>query len=307
MQVNVEPLSLTSSYSCPMNTLSRRQMIRWSAVAASALGLSPAFAPLLAAPEKRRFKIGACDWSIGKMGDVSGLELAKKIGLDGLQISLGTAADEMKLRRPNLQQAYLAEAVKTGMELASLAIGEMNSIPYKSDDRAEEWVRDSVEVCTALGCNVVLLAFFSNGDIKGDKAGIDEVVKRLKKVAPKAERAGVKLGVESWLSAEEHMDILQRVGSSAVQVYYDVANSQKMGYDIFREIRSLGKRHICEFHMKENANLLGQGAVDFQKVREAIDEIGYEGWMQIEGAIPAGQPMFESYQQNCRFLRRIFS
>jgi sugar phosphate isomerase/epimerase len=163
-----------------------------------------------------------------------------------------------------------------------------------------------VDVCQALGCNVVLLAFFYKGDVKGDKPGTDEVVKRLKKVAPKAEKAGVSLGFESWLSAEEHMDIINRVGSPALRVYYDVANSHKMGYDIYKEIRWLGKKHICEFHMKENASLLGQGPIDFQRIRDAIEEIGYEGWMQIEGAVPQGQPMFESYQKNCAFLKGLF-
>lgn len=289
-----------------MKRFTRRQMLARSLHSAGALALCQALAPLCAGAN-RRFKIGACDWSIGKMGQVSGLELAKRIGLDGVQVSLGTAADDMKLRGAEVQRSYLDAAKTTGVALASLAIGEMNNIPYKSDPRAEPWVSDSIDACQALGCNVVLLAFFAKGDLKNDKAGTDEVVRRLRRVAPKAEKAGVVLGLESWLSAEEHMDIIQRVGSSAVQVYYDVANSQKMGYDIYREIRWLGTRHICEFHMKENSSLLGQGVVDFNKVREAIDEIGYEGWMQIEGAVPAGQPMFESYQKNCAFLRRVFA
>jgi sugar phosphate isomerase/epimerase len=287
-----------------MKNISRRQMISHTMLALGTITCPPWAS---AASEPPRYRIGACDWSIGKMGDVSGLELAKKIGLDGVQVSLGTVADDMKLRRPEVQRAYLDASQKTGIAISSLAIGEMNNIPYKSDDRAEQWVSDSVDVCRALGCKVVLLAFFAKGDVKGDKAGTDEVVRRLRRVAPKAEKAGVKLGFESWLSAEEHMDILQRVGSPALQVYYDVANSHKMGYDIYREIRWLGKDHICEFHMKENESLLGQGQIDFPKVRAALDEIGYRGWMQIEGAVPPGKPMFESYQQNCAYLRKVFA
>ena len=64
---------------------------------------------------------------------------------------------------------------------------------------------------------------------------------------------------------------------------------------------------ICEFHAKENGALLGQGNVDFQRVRAAMDAIGYSGWIEIEGAVPPGQPMLESYQANCRFMRRVFS
>ena len=152
----------------------------------------------------------------------------------------------------------------------------------------------------------MLLAFFGNDDLRDDKAGIDEVVRRLKVVAPKAEKAGVFLGIESWLNADQHLEILDRVGSSAVRVYYDVCNSNDRGYNIYKEIRQLGKR-ICEFHAKENGSLLGQGNVDFKRVREAMDEIGYTGWIQIEGAVPPGQPILESYRANCRFMRATFS
>lgn len=280
-------------------------MLRRCGLGAASLALSASWAPLLAAPGGRRFKIGACDWSIGKMCDPAAFDVAKEIGLDGVQVSLGTAANNMQLRQAEWQQRYKDAAGKTGCAIASLAIGELNGVPYKSDPRTIEWVSDSIGVCRALGLRVVLLAFFSNGDLRGDKGGVDEVVKRLKAVAPKAEKAGVALGIESWLSAEQHLEILDRVGSPAVQVYYDVCNSNDRGYDIYAEIRRLGKR-ICEFHAKENGSLLGQGKVDFKKVRSALDDIGYTGWIQIEGAVPEGKPMLESYQANCQFMRKIF-
>jgi sugar phosphate isomerase/epimerase len=285
----------------------RRQMLRRSAQAAAALAFTPSLAPLFAASEQPRFKIGACDWSIGKMCDPAAFAVAKQIGLEGVQVSLGTEANDMHLRKPEMQQAYRDAAKQAGLAIASLAIGELNNVPYKSDPRTTEWVSDCVDVCQALGVRVVLLAFFGKGDLKGDKAGTDEVVKRLKAVAPKAEKAGVILGVESWLSADEHLDILDRVGSKAVQVYYDVCNSNDRGYDIYQEIRRLGRSRICEFHAKENGALLGQGKVDFKKVRAALDDIGYRGWVQIEGAVPKGSSMLESYQANCRFLRGVLA
>ena len=287
--------------------VSRRQMLHRSVQAATVMAVSPTVAPLFAAPEARRFKIGACDWSIGKMADPAAFEVAKQIGLDGVQVSLGTVANDMQLRQLDVQARYRDAAKRAGLEVASLAIGEMNNVPYKSDARTIAWVDDCIDVCRALGVRVVLLAFFGNGDLRDDSAGVNEVVKRLKAVAPKAEKAGVVLGVESWLNAEQHLDILNRVGSKAVQVYYDVCNSNDRGYDIYREIRQLGRERICEFHFKENGALLGQGKVDFKKVRAALDDIGYRGWIQIEGAVPAGKPMLESYQANCQFVRGVLA
>ena len=282
-------------------------MLGRSTQAAAWVALAAHCAPLFAAASKRRFRLGACDWSIGRMGEPTALELAKEIGLDGVMVSFGTLANDMRLRKPEMQRQYKEAAARTGLEVSSLAIGELNSIPYKSDPRTVAWVSDSIDVCQALGVRVVLLAFFSNDDLRGDKEGVDEVVRRLKAVAPKAEKAGVSLGIESWLSAEQHLDILKRVGSPAVRVYYDVCNSNDMGYDICREIRLLGKERICEFHFKENGALLGQGKVDFKKVRAALDDISYSGWIQIEGAVPPGKQILESYQANCKFLRGILA
>jgi sugar phosphate isomerase/epimerase len=290
-----------------MKTCSRRQMIARSTRIAAAFTFSAEFAPLLAAPDDRSFKIGACDWSMGKMGTPAALEVAKEIGLDGVQVSLGTAKDNMPLRQAAVQRQYQDAVKATGVRVASLAIGELNEIPYKSDPRTVEWVSDSIDACAALGCRTILLAFFGNGDLRDDPKGTDEVVRRLKAVAPKAEKTGVALGIESWLSAEKHLEILQRVGSPAVKVYYDVCNSTDRGYDIYREIRWLGKQKaICEFHAKENGSLLGQGNVDFQKVRAAMDDIEYRGWIQIEGAVPKGETLLPSYQKNLAFLRGIF-
>jgi L-ribulose-5-phosphate 3-epimerase len=286
--------------------LSRRELLLRSMQGVAGLGVFSAFSPLFAQPQARRFKIGACDWSLGKMDDPGAFELAKEIGLDGVQVSLGTEANDMHLRRSEVQAKCKQAAKATGLEVASVAIGELNSIPYKRDPRTVLWVEDCIDVCRALGVRVILLAFFGNDDLRDDVAGIDEVVRRLKAVAPKAEKAGVALGIESWLSAEKHLEIIDRVGSSAVRVYYDVCNSNDRGYDIYKEIRRLGKL-ICEFHAKENGALLGQGKVDFKRVREAMDEINYAGWIQIEGAVPPGREILESYRANCKFMRSLFS
>jgi sugar phosphate isomerase/epimerase len=137
-----------------------------------------------------------------------------------------------------------------------------------------------------------------------DPAGTESVVKCLKRLAPAAEKVGVTLGFESWLSAAQHMDILSRVGSPALQVYYDVGNSHKQGYDIYKEIRSLGK-NICEFHAKDYDDLYGKGSIDFAQVRRAMDDIGYRGWIHIEGVkLPLG--LEESVQYDARYLRDIF-
>jgi len=289
-----------------INVYTRRTLLKGLAALA---GLAAVNIPWLtaAARNKRRYRIGACDWSIGKQSDVDALALANTLGLDGVQVSLGTVQNGMHLRRKDVQQTYLKAVAANGVEISSLAIGELNNVPYKSEPETEEWVRDSIHVAKAMECRVVLLAFFSKGDIKGDEAGIAEVIRRLKKVAPIAEQADIILGIESWLSADELLAIIGKIGSTHVRVYYDVANATEMGYDIYSEMKQLGNKYICEVHAKENGALLGQGKIDFQKVRDTLDEIGYDEWVVLEGGVPAGMDVKEAYLANTRYIRSIFS
>jgi sugar phosphate isomerase/epimerase len=255
---------------------------------------------------QRQFKIGACDWSIRQRQNPEAFAVAKEIGLDGLEVSFSEPGLDNDLRDEKVRKQYLGLSEKHGIEIASLAMGILNRVPYAEDPRTEKWVADAVEVMPKLGVKICLLAFFGKGNINGERAKQDEVIQRLKKIAPQAEKAGVVLGVESRLNAEDHMRIVEEVASPAVQVYYDVANMNQQGYDIYKEIRQLGKDRICQFHMKENGFLLGQGRIDFPRVKEAIDEIGYTGWLIIESATVKDKSVVECYQHNQKYLRSIF-
>jgi len=288
--------------------ISRRRMLAATAGAAItatlAVGASSPGRQRRAPRRPRGFRLGVCDWTIGKRTNPGAFELAKKIGLDGVQVDFGSGEKDLPLFEPELQKRYLEETKRQNVRIASLAMGTLNNVPYKSDPRTERWIDQAIDVAKAMRQRVILLAFFGKGDLKGDTAGTSAVVSRLKKVAPKAEQAGVMLGIESWLSAAEHMDIIDRVGSPAVKVYYDVANSHKAGYDIYKEIRTLGK-HICQFHAKDYDDLYGKGSIDFERVREAMDAIGYRGWIVMEGTkMPLG--VEQSCRYDAEYLRTIF-
>lgn len=255
-----------------------------------------------------RIRISACDWSIGKSSDLGAFDVAKQIGLEGIQVNVGSTKNNLHLREKPIQQLYLEKSKETGIKISSLAIAELNNVPYKSDPKTEEWVFDSIDVAKNLGVTVILLAFFHKNDLRNDDAGKQEVINRLKKVAPKAEQMGITLGIESYLSAAELVDIIQKAGSKSIKVYYDFRNSADAGYDVIKEIKFLGREAICELHMKENGFLLGQGTLDWKKIGRTLIDMDYvgDGWMQIEGANPEGADIVQSYRHNLKFLQDIF-
>lgn len=280
-------------------TVSRRQMIAKSVRIAAAASI---LSPLLARAGERGFKIGVCEWSLRK-SDPSSLDLAREIGFDGVMVDVGSRKDHIHLRDPAMQQAYEDASRRTGVQIASLGMTELVHTPLKSDPRACIWIIDCIAVTQAMGLKVLQLPFFAAGEIKGDPVAIGHVAEYLKELAPHAEKAGVILGLENNLNAADNLDLLQRIGSPAVQVYYDVGNSSGQGYDIYQEIRTL-KGHICELHAKDGKHMLGQGPIDFHKVRQAVDDIDYRGWVHVEAAVV--HSLVEDYRADLAYLRPIF-
>lgn len=287
-----------------MKKLPRRSFLKQSAAAAGAFALLRS----TRAGAATGFRIFACDWTLRKTCDPESFELAARIGLDGVQVDFGRLAEgvtTLPLFSEAHQEKILAAAAKHGVAIASLAMGVLNSVPYKSDPVAEQWVLDSVRVMQRMKTRVALLAFFNKGDLVDDPAGVAEVIRRLKRLAPRAEDAGVVYGIESWLKVPELERILDAVRSPAIKVYYDVGNLQKVGEDVGAAIRRLGRERICEIHLKDYDDLYGKGSMNFPAVRSALDAIAFRGWVGIEGTkIPLGVEASIRYDLN--YLRPIF-
>lgn len=259
---------------------------------------------------KPRLKFGACDWTLRLTANPASLDLAKRIGLDGVQVDYGheVGADGLlPLFDPKLREAFHAKSAELGVAIPSLAMGVLNKHGLKNSSEAEKWMLDGVAVAKQMKARVVLLAFFGNGDLRNDEPGIEAVIAKLKRLAPLAEAAGITYGIESWLKVPVLERMLDAVNSPAIQIYYDVGNMHKEGEDIFTAIRRLGKERICEFHAKDYDDLYGKGSIDFAKVRDAIRDTGFgSGWMHIEGVkIPNG--VEQDIKHDLEHLRRVFA
>lgn len=292
-----------------MNTITRRSFISGSlAFAGSAAFGTVARAAATTRPAfGKGFSIFACDWTLEKSCDPEAFELARRIGLDGVQVDFGkpSGGGRPRLFDEAVQDQIMAAAERQGVAVASLCLGVLNSIPYKSSTDAEQWALDSVAAVRRMKQRVVLLPFFGQGDLINDPAGTGEVIRRLRRLAKRAETDGVVYGIESWIKVPELERILDEVKSPAIQVYYDVGNMQMVGEDVGAAIRRLGHERICQIHLKDYQDLFGRGTMDFVAVRAALDAAGYRGWLGIEGVkTPLG--VEASIRYDLDYLRPIF-
>ena len=127
----------------------------------------------------------------------------------------------------------------------------------KSDKLAPKWVSDAIRITKELHTKVLLVPFFGKWALT-KKAEMDYTGDALRDLAPEAEKAGVILGIEDTISAEDNVRMIERAHSKNVMVYYDVGNSTENGFDLVKEIRWLGKERICQFHLKDNPTLFGR-------------------------------------------------
>ena len=251
------------------------------------------------------WKVGMCCWNMRDF-DPTVFDTGARIGLDGVQLGISNTDQEtLKLRRPEVQQQYLAAAKRTGLAIVGTACQYRR--PLKSEPVAALVLHDWIEVTRSLGAKVILVPFFGKPNIVdvNMKEEFDRLVAVLRELAPRAEKAGVILGLENTLSAVDNRKILDAVASPAVQVYYDVGNSTNNGHPVLEEIRALGKERICEFHIKDGRNLLGQGKIDMPAIAQAIREIGYEKWLVLETSAPTD--LVAETRTNLEYMRRVFT
>jgi L-ribulose-5-phosphate 3-epimerase len=277
-------------------SLSRRYFL-----AASGAGL---LTPLVAA-RLRGLKIGVTDWNLKQTGKLEGVELANRLGFQGVQVSLGRQVkdDKLPLDNTELIAQYLQASKKYSIPLDGTCLDVLHVNYLKNDKLGQKWVVDGIRLTKALGVKVMLLPFFGKGALETQQEK-EYVADTLRDIAPEAEKAGVILGLENTISAEDNVRIMERAHSKAVLVYYDIGNSSRNGFDVIREIDWLGKKRICQMHFKDNPNYLGEGKIDMASVLRAVSRIGYEGFANLETDSPS-KSVEADMKRNLAYVRKM--
>jgi L-ribulose-5-phosphate 3-epimerase len=257
------------------NELSRRSLLK------SALAMSVVCAPALA--RQQSLRIGVTDWNLYLGASPEAVPLASKLGFQGVQISFGRELVNGKLPvdNPETIAHYRALSKQYKIPIDGTCVDRLHTNGLKSDKLAPKWVSDSIRLTKDLHTRVLLLPFFGKWALN-TTAEKDYVGDALRELAPEAEKANVILGLEDTISAEDNVRIMDRSQSKNVLVYYDVGNSTRAGFDIVKEIRWLGKDRICQFHLKDNPHYLGEGTIEFVPVLQAIKDIGFVGFANLE-------------------------
>jgi L-ribulose-5-phosphate 3-epimerase len=261
----------------------------------------------LAIARGEALRIGVTDWNLDLGADPKAVVLAAQLGFQGVQVSFGRKleGDKMPVDDPGVIARYLSLSQKYKIPIDGTCVDRLHDNGLKSDPLAPKWVLDSIRLTKALGTHVLLLPFFSRWALQ-TKAEMDYVGDALRDLAPEATKAGVLLGLEDTISAEDNVRIMERSRSASVKVYYDVGNSTEAGFDPVKEIRWLGRDRICQFHLKDNPHYLGEGSIQFAPIMRAIREIQFSGFANLETDAPSKQ-LDSDLRRNLAYIRDVMA
>lgn len=247
-----------------------------------------AAAPLARAAKLSGLEIGVPDWNLKMAANPDAIPLAKRIGFAGVEVSLGRKVvdDKLPLDNPELIAKYRAAFKANNYRPAGTCLDVLHVNYLKNDKLGQKWLHDGIRLTKELGAKVMLLPFFGKGALQTPEEK-DYVGDILREIAPEAEKAGVILGLEDTISAEDNVRIMERSRSKAVLTYYDIGNSTNNGFNVVREIDWLGKKRICQLHFKDNPGYLGEGKINLVEVVRAVSRIGYQGFANLECSSPS--------------------
>lgn len=261
-------------------------------------------------------RVGIVEGRLGQPPEAR-FERARELGFDAVELSfpgvdyetlhLWTEAGAARVRQ-------LAEAA--GVALPSVCATYFNRYAFASPDEAErercvEVLRRLVDTSAAAGLRTILLPFFSAGELK---TGADQslAAKMVGRCAAHAAAAGIRLGIEATLPAEQLRSMAATAGQdapAAVGVYYDVGNVCPAGYDAEADLAALADLlvgvHIKDRRRNGDTVQLSEGDVDFDAVARGLRAARYDGYLVLETPGPRpGEDAQAANAANLAFTRR---
>lgn len=261
-----------------------------------------------------------------------GLKVIKQARFDGVELWLGdrpwftmqTSNAEVKSLHDRIQSAGLAVS-----HIANSLDWDQNISDRDPRKRAAAFqhIERQIEVAHLLGLDAILIV----AGIVTEEIPYNEVYNRtvegLKKLAPTAASANVRIGVENCnseqrflLSPREFWTFLNDVNSPSVGIHLDVGNIHDTGFaEQWIEIH--GPR-ITRVHMKDTLRHRGRcgnqsvytniflGDNDWPAIRQAMDKVGYNGWiiaeMEARYRYASDQQIFDTGAALDRFVASRF-
>ncbi|MBI3945230.1 MAG: sugar phosphate isomerase/epimerase [Armatimonadetes bacterium] len=216
------------------------------------------------------------------------LRLAKDAGFDGVE--LGTMEDLAECEK------LASQARAIGLEIPSVMASGHWKFPLSSPDEETRRqgvanIRQSVDTARVAGANTVLVVPAVVNESTPYELAWEIGLRSMRELIPYAEKQNICLAVENvgnkfLLSPPEFLRFIEACASPIVASYFDVGNFMTIGFPD-QWIRSLGatlrKVHFKDYDLRTRSMCqLLQGSVPWDRVRQALLDVGYDDYCTVE-------------------------
>jgi len=212
--------------------------------------------------------------------------VAKQLGLDCIELILDyNNAKQNPLLKDGGIDELQAVIEKTGVAVYTVCADYFMEAPLHSTDstiadQSQKVMLKLLENSSKLGVTDVVVPCVDQSTLDGQETA-DRFVERMKPMVAAAEELGVNLSLETDLSPQPFVDLLDRFDSDRVTVNYDIGNSAALGYDPVEELAAYG-HSITDIHIKDRVRnggpvMLGEGDADFERFFQALERFDYKG------------------------------
>lgn len=225
----------------------------------------------------------------GRMAESQGMKIHSVLfgwgNLNGGEAALADGVAQMETALRAAQQFGAEAVLYVPCRIGGMAMPE----PWEFDIRFDEKTGHLRQVVA--GDNAKYQKY-----IEAHNQAVDATRKGVEKLIPTAEKAGVFVALENvwnnlWVKPDLFANFVASFRSPWVRAYFDIGNHVKYAPSP-DWIRALGKLivkcHVKDFKLKPDGRggefcNIRDGSVDWPAVRKALDQVGYNGWMTIEG------------------------
>ena len=240
----------------------------------------------------KKIKLGICEW-VSPVPGPSVCRVAAEVGLDGVELNIGSCERGLPLSNATIQRYYRDEAERWGISFSSMALNGLtpHTLLHPEDRAEDEIVRDilrrSVKAAAALSIPLIQVPSFYDGGMDSPES-MKATAHYLRYLCDLAAEHDIRIGSENTLTAEENLALVNMVNRPNFCIYFDIENAVFFRSENPAEaIRRLGKA-ICEIHMKDGTRKalasrpLGEGHACFEECARTIRDIDYSGWLILE-------------------------
>ena len=204
---------------------------------------------------------------------------------------------------------------ETGIKVNSICADFFMRRPFFRVDEAVRMenikiLKKLISAAKQVGARIIEIPLVDNSSIKTEEEK-NILISSLKEVNEFLTEQDIMLGLETDLPPKQFLTLLQSINHPLVKANYDSGNSSGLGYDSREEVVTLGS-FIHNIHIKDRVLggttvPLGTGSADFERLFQALKEIGYHGSFILQAARGAEGNEPETIKNYAKFVRNYIN